>query len=199
MIKKNSLLCVKTKSGAHKQLTFYFQMWKYFCRHLHSSLISMVVARIGEPKNPYQRGKISTFDLLVPTKSDQIILNWFFKSSFLNEKVNRTEPSLSAWVPWVQLISLFREKFVWCCCKMIKCYSTIRVKWENAGWRPRAHQGVTPHHPSPGMDLQRDLLLPPLVGRPPGLSVTKHFATVIYQGLQYARVFVYIIKLLRSS
>jgi len=37
-----SLLCVKTKSGAHKQLTFYFQMWKYFCRHLHSSLISMI-------------------------------------------------------------------------------------------------------------------------------------------------------------
>jgi hypothetical protein len=35
------LLCVKTKSGAHKQLTFYFQMRKYFCRHLHSSLISM--------------------------------------------------------------------------------------------------------------------------------------------------------------
>jgi hypothetical protein len=36
-----SLLGVKTKSGAHKQLTFYFQMRKYFCRHLHSSLISM--------------------------------------------------------------------------------------------------------------------------------------------------------------
>jgi hypothetical protein len=36
-----SLLCVKSKSVAHKQLTFYFQMWKYFCRHLHSSLISM--------------------------------------------------------------------------------------------------------------------------------------------------------------
>jgi hypothetical protein len=36
-----SLLCVKTKSMAHKQLTFYFQMWKYFCRHLHPSLISM--------------------------------------------------------------------------------------------------------------------------------------------------------------
>jgi len=36
-----SLLCVKTKSRAHKQLTFYFQMWKYFCRHLQSSLISM--------------------------------------------------------------------------------------------------------------------------------------------------------------
>ncbi len=25
-----SLLCVKTKTGAHKQLTFYFQMRKYF-------------------------------------------------------------------------------------------------------------------------------------------------------------------------
>jgi hypothetical protein len=36
-----SLLCVKTKSGAHKQLTFYFQMRKYFCRYLHSSPISM--------------------------------------------------------------------------------------------------------------------------------------------------------------
>ncbi len=38
-----SLLCVKSESGAHKQLTFYFQMWKYFCRHLHSSLISMLL------------------------------------------------------------------------------------------------------------------------------------------------------------
>jgi hypothetical protein len=37
-----SLLCVKTKRGAHKQLTFYFQMRKYYCRHLHSSLISML-------------------------------------------------------------------------------------------------------------------------------------------------------------
>jgi hypothetical protein len=37
------LLCVKAKSGAHKQLTFYFQMWKYFCWHLHSSLISLCV------------------------------------------------------------------------------------------------------------------------------------------------------------
>ncbi len=40
-----SLLCVKTKSGAHKQLTFYFQMWKYVCRLLHSSLISMVISQ----------------------------------------------------------------------------------------------------------------------------------------------------------
>ncbi len=37
-----SLLRVKTKSEAHKQLTFYFQMRKYFFRHLHFSLISMI-------------------------------------------------------------------------------------------------------------------------------------------------------------
>ena len=36
-----SLLCIKTKSGAHKQLTYYFQMRKHFCKHLHSSLFSM--------------------------------------------------------------------------------------------------------------------------------------------------------------
>jgi hypothetical protein len=39
------LLCVKTKSGAHKQQTFYFQMWKYFCKHLHSTPISMGFTR----------------------------------------------------------------------------------------------------------------------------------------------------------
>jgi len=39
-----SLLCVKTKSGAHKQVSFYFQMRKYFCRHLHSNLISMLAS-----------------------------------------------------------------------------------------------------------------------------------------------------------
>ncbi len=37
-----SLLCAKTKSGAHKQQTWKFQTRKHFCRHLHSSLISML-------------------------------------------------------------------------------------------------------------------------------------------------------------
>jgi hypothetical protein len=36
-----SLLCVKTKSGAHKQQTYIFQVRTHFWRHLHSSLISM--------------------------------------------------------------------------------------------------------------------------------------------------------------
>ncbi len=49
MKKTVSLLCIKTKSGAHKQLTFYFQMWKNFCRHLHSSLISMRTPHARHP------------------------------------------------------------------------------------------------------------------------------------------------------
>ncbi len=46
LIKKYvSLLCVKTKSGAHKQPTYNFQMRKHFCSHLHSSLISMSITK----------------------------------------------------------------------------------------------------------------------------------------------------------
>jgi len=53
LIKKTvSLLCVKTKNGVHKQLTFYFQMRKYFCRHLHSSLISMDLPVCARPWLP---------------------------------------------------------------------------------------------------------------------------------------------------
>ncbi len=48
-----SLLCVKTKSGAHKQLTFYFQFRKFFCRHLHSSLISMLEPSLTLANNGY--------------------------------------------------------------------------------------------------------------------------------------------------
>jgi hypothetical protein len=43
---KKLFLCSVSKPrvgwGGHKQLTFYFQMWKYFCMYLHSSLISMI-------------------------------------------------------------------------------------------------------------------------------------------------------------
>jgi hypothetical protein len=48
--RKNSKFDQKTenKSRAHKQLTVYFQMRKYFCRHLHSSLISMVWCRYAQ-------------------------------------------------------------------------------------------------------------------------------------------------------
>ncbi len=46
-----SLLFVKIKSGAHKQLIFYFQMRKYFCRYLHSSSISMVQLPDGVPQS----------------------------------------------------------------------------------------------------------------------------------------------------
>jgi hypothetical protein len=42
LIKKLFLCFVSKTIVGHKQLTFYFQMRKYFCQHLHSSLISMV-------------------------------------------------------------------------------------------------------------------------------------------------------------
>ncbi len=55
------------------------------------------------PGNPYWRSKISTVDLLVLTSSDQLLLIQekilFFKTSFLNEEVNRTELSPSVRVP----------------------------------------------------------------------------------------------------
>ncbi len=60
-----SLLCVKTKSGAHKQLTFYFQMRKYFCRHLHSSLISM-----ARPRHPKVEGSSLATDEMSLEKND---------------------------------------------------------------------------------------------------------------------------------
>jgi hypothetical protein len=70
------LLCVKTKSGAHKQLTFYFQMWKYFCRHLHSSLISMLstaaqISGIYKLKN----FSVHTFTTFYQNTHTQIIKN----------------------------------------------------------------------------------------------------------------------------
>ncbi len=45
-------LCQNQEWG-HKQ--FYFQMWKYFCRHLHSSLISMFKSHcwIGKSALPH--------------------------------------------------------------------------------------------------------------------------------------------------
>ncbi len=55
----------------------------------------------------YWRGRVSTLDLLVLTRSDHLILILkiffvaFYKTSFLNEKVNCTEPSsYSVKVPW---------------------------------------------------------------------------------------------------
>jgi len=58
--------------------------------------------------NPYIKGSSSTFDLLVLTSLDQLILKTLFsvlqnfliyKTSYLNEEVNRTEASPSVGVP----------------------------------------------------------------------------------------------------
>ncbi len=55
---------------------------------------------------PYWKGRLSTVDLLVLASLDQLIFYWkyyllFYKTSYLNEEVNCTEPSSSSVsVPW---------------------------------------------------------------------------------------------------
>jgi hypothetical protein len=50
--------------------------------------------------------RLSTVDLLVPTSLDQLLfisqtLLLFYKTSYLNEEVNRTEPTTLARLPWM--------------------------------------------------------------------------------------------------
>jgi hypothetical protein len=49
-------------------------------------------------------GRLSTVDLLALTSLDQLLLTqqilFFYKTSYLNEEVNCTEPSPSVSVPW---------------------------------------------------------------------------------------------------
>ncbi len=60
----------------------------------------------------YLGGRFSTVDLLVLTSLDQfvsklkILFFLFYKTSYLNEEVNCTEPSTSISVPWWLLIYL---------------------------------------------------------------------------------------------
>ncbi len=66
-----------------------------------------VCLRFGAGK-PYWRGSISTVDLLVLTSLDQLLwelkLNFpFYKTTYLNEEVNCTEPSPSVRVPCLGL------------------------------------------------------------------------------------------------
>jgi hypothetical protein len=55
--------------------------------------------------NSYRRGRISTVDLLVLTSLDKllftqkILLFFFYKTSYSNKEVNRTEPSPSVSAP----------------------------------------------------------------------------------------------------
>jgi hypothetical protein len=59
---------------------------------------------LHNPGNPYWRGQLSTVDLHLLTSIDQLhlilkILFTFYKTSYLNEEVNCTEPSPSVKVP----------------------------------------------------------------------------------------------------
>ncbi len=64
----------------------------------------------SQTREPFLKGKASTVDLLVLTGLDQLplklqILLLSYTTSFLNEEVNRTEPSPSVSVPWSDLSS----------------------------------------------------------------------------------------------
>jgi len=58
----------------------------------------------AKPGKPYRRGRISTIDLRVLASLDHLSLIqklffFFYKATYPNEKVNRTEPSPSVRVP----------------------------------------------------------------------------------------------------
>ncbi len=71
---------------------------------------------------PYWKGRISTVDLLLLTSSDRLltILNLYFsifyRTTFLNKEVNRTEPSPSVRVSWMVLRHWVSLPF----CKLLK-------------------------------------------------------------------------------
>jgi hypothetical protein len=67
-----------------------------------ATLGNAIQTKVGSG-NPYPKGRISTFDLLELTSLDQLIFKMkkyfplYYKTSYLNEEVNRTEPSPSGW------------------------------------------------------------------------------------------------------
>ncbi len=74
---------------------------------------NLIISSKARARNPYGRGWLSTAYLLALTSSDQLFFNeniiyFFYKTSFLNEEVNRTEPSLQFSVPWPE--SSFAEQ-----------------------------------------------------------------------------------------
>ena len=64
----------------------------YFSTSL--SLFSQIKQGLGEPRNPYWRGRISTMDLHVLTSSNYLLLLqaniffFFYKTCYLNKEVN---------------------------------------------------------------------------------------------------------------
>ncbi len=64
------------------------------------------------PGNPYWRGRFSTVDLLMPTCLYHTLfifltLFTFFRTSYLNEEVSRTDPSPKVKIPWGQCYKTF--------------------------------------------------------------------------------------------
>ncbi len=48
-----------------------------------------------KPGKSYWRGRLSTADLLVPVSLDELFKKYYLHSSYLNEEVNCTQPSVS--------------------------------------------------------------------------------------------------------
>jgi hypothetical protein len=68
-----------------------------------------------QPGNPYCTGKLGTVDLLVPTRSDELVFVLklylsFFTTTYLNEEVNCTKPFPSVRVPCSNLQEIVSEK-----------------------------------------------------------------------------------------
>jgi hypothetical protein len=75
---------------------------------ISGSVVKCVTAVPLAPGNSYSRGRISTIDLLVLNKSELILVLKmyffpFYKTSYLNKEVNRTEPFPILRVPWCRL------------------------------------------------------------------------------------------------
>ncbi len=66
-----------------------------------------VIILQGPTGKSFWRGRLSAVDLLVLTSLDQLfiyienIINLFYKTSYLNEEVNCTEPFPLVSIPWI--------------------------------------------------------------------------------------------------
>ncbi len=87
-----------------------------------------MVAR-GKPGNPYERGRLSTVDLLMLTSLDQLNtnINFFLQNiNDVNEEVNSNKPSPSVRVPWSN-IQLYKFKMIIAKNKFYKGYLSYLI------------------------------------------------------------------------
>ncbi len=109
-------------------IVWYYQLLQPF------SQVSVYAQQFWHRKNRevLLRGRLSTVDLLVPTSLDQLLfilkILLTVLQSYLNEEVNRTEPSPSVRIPG-QTLALERKRFydINVCCLCNKNLSKAKV------------------------------------------------------------------------